>query len=189
MIRTRLRLSIGARFALIASALVLVSFGLLSLLMSMTMTRYLDQDAMNDLTSYNHQVQDLVQVFDSALDGDIARLSRLFAGHFTEAIQVDHSDLVRVGAYDTPMLRMGATRLNLNFTHVDAFTARSGATATVFVRSGREFIRVSTSLKTEDGRRAVGTILDHEHPGYRRLLEGRNYRGPAVLFGRQYMTS
>jgi methyl-accepting chemotaxis protein-2 (aspartate sensor receptor) len=77
----------------------------------------------------------------------------------------------------------------LNFTHVDAFTARSGATATVFVRSGREFIRVSTSLKTEDGRRAVGTILDHEHPGYRRLLEGLNYRGPAVLFGRQYMTS
>jgi methyl-accepting chemotaxis protein-2 (aspartate sensor receptor) len=189
MTKSFFRLSIGAKFALIASALVLVSFGLLSLLMSMTMTRYLDQEAMNDLTAYNQQVQDLVQVFNGALDGDIARLSKLFASHFPEHIEVDRSRLVRVGSYDTPVLRSGSAPLNLDFSRVDTFTSRSGATATVFVRSGREFIRVSTSLKTEDGKRAVGTTLDHDHPGYRRLLEGLNYQGPAQLFGRQYMTS
>ena len=72
---------------------------------------------------------------------------------------------------------------------MDAFTARTGATATVFVRSGRDFVRVATSLKTETGARAMGTVLDHEHPGYKPLLEGQAYRGPAVLFGRNYMTS
>src|SRR5262249_33665408 len=82
-----------------------------------------------------------------------------------------------------------AETINLNFERVDAFTARTGAYATVFARSEREFVRVSTSHKTESGARAVGTQLDHEHPGYRVLLEGRPYRGPAQLFGRSYMTS
>jgi len=182
------RLSIGAKFALIASALVLVSFGLLWLLMSMTMTRYLDQEALNDLTSYNQHVQDLVRVFDGTLDGDIARLSKLFAAYFPERIQVQRSQSMRIGGFDTPMLSTAGERLNLNFSRVDAFTARSGATATIFARSGRDFIRISTSLKTETGQRAVGTALDREHPGYRRLLDGLSYRGPAVLFGRQYMT-
>ena len=188
MVKSKAMLSIGAKFALIASALVLVSFGLLWLLMSMTMTRYLDQEALNDLTSYNQHVQDLVRVFDGTLDGDVARLSKLFAAYFPERIQAERSQTVRIGGFDTPVLRTAGERLNLNFSRVDAFTARSGATATVFARSGRDFIRISTSLKTETGQRAVGTALDREHPGYRRLLDGLAYRGPAVLFGRQYMT-
>ncbi|HTT39593.1 MAG TPA: Cache 3/Cache 2 fusion domain-containing protein [Burkholderiales bacterium] len=188
MVKRPALLSIGAKFALIASALVLVSFGLLWLLMSMTMTRYLDQEALNDLTSYNQHVQDLVRVFDGTLDGDIARLSKLFAAYFPERIQAERSQTMRIGGFDTPVLSTAGEHLNLNFSRVDAFTTRSGATATIFARSGRDFIRISTSLKTEAGQRAVGTALDREHPGYRRLLDGLSYRGPAVLFGRQYMT-
>ena len=189
MLKSLSRLSIGIKFALIASALVLISFGVLSLLMSMTMTRYLDQQTMTDLTSSNRQILDLVQVFDGAAQEDIARVAKHFAGYFPERIQTQRDSTVKIGTISTPVLRAGLERINLNFARVDAFTARTGATATVFVRSGRDFVRISTSLKTETGARAVGTVLDHEHPGYKRLLDGHAYRGPAVLFGRNYMTS
>src|SRR5207344_2774495 len=117
------------------------------------------------------------------------RVAKQFASYFPERIELERGRAVKIGDISTPVLRAGAEPINLNFDRVDAFTARTSVTATVFARSGRDFVRVATSLKKEDGSRAIGTLLDHEHPGYKPLLEGRAYRGPAVLFGRNYMTS
>ncbi|MEO8626631.1 MAG: Cache 3/Cache 2 fusion domain-containing protein [Betaproteobacteria bacterium] len=181
--------SIGLKFALIASTLVLTGFALLSLVLSLTMTRYLDTENMSDLTSANRHVMDLVQVFDGAAQQDIVRVAKHFGGYFPEKIIAQRGQTVQIGTLNTPVLRVGARRINMNFDAVDDFTAHTGATATVFVRSGRDFVRISTSLKTENGARAVGTTLDHQHPGYQKLLDGKAYRGPAVLFGRPYMTS
>jgi methyl-accepting chemotaxis protein-2 (aspartate sensor receptor) len=182
-------LSIGVKFALIASALVLISFGALSLLMSVTMTRYLDEQMLSDLRLANRQVQELVEVFDDATGHDVQRLAKNFAGYFPHPIRLDRGHSVDIGSINVPLLRTGPERINLNFSYVDNFSTRTGATATVFVRSGRDFIAVSTSLKTESGARAVSTQLDHQHPGYKPLMEGKAFRGPAVLFGRSYMTS
>jgi methyl-accepting chemotaxis protein-2 (aspartate sensor receptor) len=181
--------SIGVRFALIASALVLASFGALSLLMSMTMTHLLDDQTIADLRLATQQVREMVQIFDDANEHDAQRLAKNFASYFPQPIRVDHLHTTRIGTQTVPVLRSGSELINLNFRQVDGFTARTGATATVFARSGSDFIRVSTSLKTETGKRAVGTVLDHQHPGYKRLLDGEAYRGPALLFGRMYMTS
>jgi len=71
---------------------------------------------------------------------------------------------------------------------IDRFTRITGAVATLFERRGDDFLRVSTSLRKEDGTRAVGTLLDRGHPGYKKVLSGEPYTGPAVLFGRNYMT-
>ena len=183
------KLSIGMRYALTSSALVLVSFGALLVLMSVTMTRYLDQQTMADLGTANRQMQELVQVFDGALEKDVIRVARQFASYFPERIELERGKTVRIGDLNTPLLHAGSQRINLNFDRVDAFTAHTGVTATVFARSNRDFVRISTSLKKEDGSRAIGTQLDHDHPGYKALMEGRAYRGPAVLFGRNYATS
>jgi methyl-accepting chemotaxis protein-2 (aspartate sensor receptor) len=116
-------------------------------------------------------------------------VAKQFATYFPERIEVERGRTIKIGDINTPVLRAGAEPINLNFDRVDEFTARTGVTATVFARSGRDFLRISTSLKKEDGSRAIGTMLDHEHPGYKVLLEGHAYRGPAVLFGRNYATS
>ncbi len=71
----------------------------------------------------------------------------------------------------------------------DRFTAMTGGSvATIFERKGDDFIRIATSLKKEDGSRAVGTALDRAHPAYQPLLRGETYVGKAVLFGKEYMT-
>lgn len=71
---------------------------------------------------------------------------------------------------------------------IDRFTSVTGAVATLFVRQGDDFLRVTTSLRKQDGTRAVGTLLDRKHPGYSRVMAGESYTGPAFLFGRNYMT-
>ncbi|OWW20374.1 methyl-accepting chemotaxis protein [Noviherbaspirillum denitrificans] len=70
----------------------------------------------------------------------------------------------------------------------DAFTARTGATATLFVRSGNDFIRICTSIKNQENVRAVGTALDRAHPAYERLMRRGLYLGLSSVFGSQLMT-
>ena len=96
--------------------------------------------------------------------------------------------MVKVGSVQAPGLYLGNELLNNNFAEVDEFQQMSAGVATLFVRSGEDFVRVSTSLTKQDGSRAIGTLLDHQHPAYQRLLAGQGYVGRALLFDRCYMT-
>ena len=74
-------------------------------------------------------------------------------------------------------------------TEVDAF-ARDfpGANATVFVAQGEDFRRITTSVKKENGERAIGTLLDRKSAAYPVLRAGKRFVGRVTLFGRPYMT-
>ncbi len=78
--------------------------------------------------------------------------------------------------------------VNNDFSAVDKFTKDTGGVATVFARKGDDFERVTTSLKKQDGSRALGTLLGSGHPAYPLMLAGQSYTGPAVLFDTPYMT-
>ena len=78
--------------------------------------------------------------------------------------------------------------LNLDFSLPDAFLRDAGATSTFFVRVNQNFVRVTTSIKRQNGDRPLGTPLDRSYPGYSGLLVGQSYVSYATLFGTQYMT-
>ena len=78
--------------------------------------------------------------------------------------------------------------VNDDFSAVDQFTLDTGGVATVFAKKGDDFLRITTSLKKQDGTRAMGTLLDRSHPAYALMQAGQTYTGPAVLFGTPYMT-
>jgi methyl-accepting chemotaxis protein len=61
--------------------------------------------------------------------------------------------------------------------------------STIFARSGDDFVRVTTSLKKQDGSRAIGTLLDRKAPAYALLLANKPYTGLAALFGKRLITS
>ncbi len=131
---------------------------------------------------------DQLSTFHSTLRDSTQRLSGLFEKRFAGGLSVDASSPVTVANQQTPSLRLGSQTLNNDFKEVDDFKQLTAGVATVFVRSGAEFVRISTSLTKQDGSRAIGTALDHAHPAYQRLLDGQNYIGRAVLFERSYMT-
>ncbi len=78
--------------------------------------------------------------------------------------------------------------VNNAFATVDQFTQDTGGVATVFAKKGDDYMRITTSLKKQDGARAMGTLLDRSHPAYAKIQAGQSYTGPAVLFGTPYMT-
>jgi Cache 3/Cache 2 fusion domain len=57
---------------------------------------------------------------------------------------------------------------------------------TLFVKSGDQYVRVLTTVKKEDGKRAVGTPLDANNPAIEKLNNGEAYYGDATVFGKTY---
>jgi len=129
------------------------------------------------------------EVFDRTIRQETLTLSRVFTSLFPDGIRLDRSRTVQVGDYAAPLLSHGGEAINLNFVKADEFSRMTGGNATVFVRYQDDFLRISTSLRKQNGERVTGTLLGKGHPGYRQLMQGRSYVGKARLFGRDYMTA
>ena len=96
-----------------------------------------------------------------------------------------------VGGKDAPALYFGSTKVNNNFDIVDAVSKEDGKgmTATFFVRSGDEYIRVSTSVPKPDGSgRAIGTILDPAGKAIAEIKQSKPFYGEVTILGTPYIT-
>ncbi|MBW8465627.1 MAG: Cache 3/Cache 2 fusion domain-containing protein [Acidovorax sp.] len=141
----------------------------------------------DDATQYAAQVRTLVQTFDETAQEQAKRDFSLFKANFPGQFSVAEAP----GADGKPeaVLSFQGAAVNGDFEVVDRFSKDSmGAVATIFARTGEDFIRVTTSLKKQDGERAYKTLLDRKHPAYALMNEGKTYIGRASLFGREYMT-
>ncbi|MBA1260147.1 methyl-accepting chemotaxis protein [Pseudomonas sp. HR1] len=132
-------------------------------------------------------LSDQQQTFLSTLKISTQRLANLFERRFDGGLSLA-GERLPLGSATAPALLFAGQALNSDFSQVDDFTRLTGGVATIFVRDGDDFTRITTSLKKQDGSRAIGTQLDRKHPAYAGLLQGQNYVGRAQLFGRSYMT-
>jgi hypothetical protein len=87
-----------------------------------------------------------------------------------------------------PALVFGVTKMNNNFTFVDEVVKEVGGTATVFVKSGADYVRVATNVMKDDGSRAIGTILDPKGKVIEFINRNEAFYGEATIFGKPYLT-
>ena len=87
-----------------------------------------------------------------------------------------------------PDLRLGGVSQTLNFELVDHVRGLMGGTATLFVRRGDQFVRVSTNVIKPGGGRAVGTVLDPKGAAYAAIRAGAAFYGVVDILGKPYMT-
>jgi Cache 3/Cache 2 fusion domain len=127
--------------------------------------------------------------------------ARVFAGPAEEvqaAMQLLKSKAATMGApivngeeavagKNVPALHFGATKMNNSSVLVDEVQKEAGGTATIFVRSGDEFVRVATNVKKDDGSRAIGTILDPKGKAIAAIAKGESYFGEVDILGKPYV--
>ena len=94
----------------------------------------------------------------------------------------------RVAEKQVPAIYFGGTKMNNNFDLVDDVVKKAGGTATIFVKSGNDYIRVATNVKKEGGSRAVGTILDPNGKVVVNIRNNEPFYGEATILGKAYMT-
>ncbi len=85
-------------------------------------------------------------------------------------------------------LKFGNTAINNNYNIVDKVKNIAGGTATIFIKDGEQFIRISTNVIKDDGTRAVGTELDPTGKAYQAANKGIPFYGLVNILGKPYIT-
>jgi hypothetical protein len=87
-----------------------------------------------------------------------------------------------------PGLYFGSTKVNNDFTIVDKVKAEAGGTATLFVKSSDDYVRVSTNVPGSVQGRALGTILDPKGKAIVNVDKGEAFYGEVDILGKPYLT-
>ncbi|ELX08195.1 methyl-accepting chemotaxis protein I [Janthinobacterium sp. HH01] len=180
---------VGTKITVFTFGLIAIILAMLLTLINLSTSAMLKERARANVAHTLSGISNTVEVFNTAMTNEASSFARLFAAGFGDGkFTLDPAATVDIGGKPTPSLKHDGKTLNLDFAIPDKFTADTGVVATIFAANGDEFVRVSTSLKKENGERAVGTQLDHAHPSYAPLRAGGSYIGLATLFGKQYIT-
>ncbi len=179
--------SINLRVSLSASVLVVMVFVVVAILLGRNVGSQISAEKEHEVASARDSMVRLLSAYNATLKEDVVRTAKLFVDDFNGTFEVDAAEMP-AGDKQAPTIKVGGVVINNNFTVVDHFASRTGGNATVFVKKGEDFIRVSTSVKKENGDRAVGTVLDLQSPAYAQMQVGQPYTGRVTLFGKQFMT-
>ena len=180
-------LSLGTKLGIGQSVLVLTVMSVFTAAITTVASRHAAREAEQHLVEQSQALVDSMSSYHGALRDSVGKLTAVFNASLPGPLAIDGSRTVTVGGRVTPILTSGGTVVNLDAELVDRFSATTRAMATIFARSGDDFIRISTSLKKEDGSRAVGSALEKTNPAYAQLLAGRPYEGKTTLFGKDYI--
>ncbi|MEW5290667.1 Cache 3/Cache 2 fusion domain-containing protein [Erwinia papayae] len=182
------RWSLGVKLSVITSVTVALLFLILTLALTQNSARQLQILTLQNMENQVDGISDMASMFNSTLIEEVTNYTALFQSFLPKRFSVDETQIIPVGSEQTPTLRAGLKTLNLDQVLVDDFQQRTGAISTIFVRMGDDFIRVSTSLRKEDGERAVGTRMDHSSPAWDKMRNGEVWRGVTMLFGKRYIS-
>jgi methyl-accepting chemotaxis protein len=157
--------SLTSKIIMLAAAAIIATSGILWLV---TGRQIWSQLELRQIDEGDRNLRALALMFDSKMDG--------------ASVKIEGDRVARVGA---PSLATLA-----DFSIVDGAVAYAGGNATVFTFDAAtdRFVRRITTVKKENGDRAVGTVLAADHPAQAVLRRGETYRGPANLFGRNFFT-
>ncbi|REE23296.1 MULTISPECIES: methyl-accepting chemotaxis protein [unclassified Paraburkholderia] len=182
------RASVGARLAILSCMLVALIFAAFTWALTRTAGQQISDQVLERIADKDRSIAAMIKLFDKALSNEVDRSMSLFASFLPAGYTLDETQKVDIGGVATPTIKAGDKVLNMDFSIPDLFLERSGAVATIFARSGDDFVRVTTSLKKQDGSRAIGTLLDRKAPAYALLLANKPYTGLAALFGKRLIT-
>lgn len=188
MINSFRRAGLGTKLSLLTGMSVAILFLLFTFLLSHKASQQLEELAVEDLHNQSTGMVDMVQMFNTSLSEEVESYTRLFTTFLPQPFTVDNSQTRTISGINVPLLKGGESELHENNAFSDDFLNRTGAISTLFVRSGNDFIRVATSLRKENGDRAMGTVLDTTSPAFAAVTRGEVYRGLALLFGKRYIT-
>ncbi|MFP3042018.1 methyl-accepting chemotaxis protein [Treponema primitia] len=117
-----------------------------------------------------------VTVVESKIRGDISSLQYRITDQYGE-LRLEDGHLV-----DQEL-----QPLDERYDLIDRISQDLGIVATIFVKDGDDFRRITTSIIDSSGKRAVGTMLGHGSAAYGPVSGGQDYIGNAVILGSQYI--
>ena len=140
-----------------------------------------------DTEELSHNVLQTLGVTDALMQAQTKSAMRLLIerGEHLGAATLGASTQVK--DQTLPNLLLGGKPQANNFDLVDGVVKVVGGTSTLFVKSGEQFVRISTNVK-RDNERAIGTVLDPKGKAIAAIREGKPFYGVVDILGNPFMT-
>lgn len=150
--------------------------------------RKIEQEAELAARTLMEEVATVLQVTDSVMSERVRNSMNLLRERGSVLGPASLGEPVRVGERTAPNLLLGGQPQANRFELVDGVARIMDGTATIFSRQGNDFIRIATNVKQEDGKRAVGTLLDPNGAAIKNIREGKPYYGQVDILGNPFLT-
>jgi len=76
----------------------------------------------------------------------------------------------------------------LLYSVVDTISSELNIVATIFAKEKNDYRRIATNITLQNGKRAIGTLLDSKSAVYSAIQSGKEYMGEASIIGKNYIT-
>jgi len=181
--------SVAGRLSLVVSLAIITILSISGWFVTQNMGQYVVSLSAAKMDSVIQSSAVTIKAYNEQLETTAKHLSGVFGEAFPGKFTLDNSNTTNVAGQSVPVLSNAGSSIAENYTTVDRFATITGGNATIFVKRGDDFIRVITSVKKQDGSRAVGTLLDRTSPAYAKNINGEAFTGKVTLFGQQFVTN
>lgn len=180
-------LSLGSKLTGILLIMVAIILCVLTIVLTASTGKIMNQQSRQGVIDRTELLVGTMTIAEENFKETVKRFYSLFVGSYDGEFSLDPEKTVMVNEVETPVLKLQGDMVNNDNVIPDNFFNVTQSVATIFVKDGEDFVRVSTSLKDKEGKRVLGTKLGVKHPAYAAVLEGKEYTGLVELFGSSYM--
>ncbi len=170
--------SVARRVTLLALALLAAVLVLVGVALAVLTERSTRSQLIGSVATTAEAVAQSLDAADNTNREMVRGSMRGFQRFFEATMQLDEA---------TGELRSYGGLVNGDFGSVDRFAQETGSLAGVYARQGQDFVLVTTSVKDEQGRRALDVPLPRTDPAYAAVSRGEAFTGLVRVQGKPYM--
>ncbi len=182
-----MRKYLSIKFMLPSCVVVVLGTSVFGWVMSHTLASEIRNRANREADEQVEAVLNTLQTVDGLSSQSVQAAMRVLHREAEQFGAPEIKGTATVAGSTLPELQLGHTSQDGNFGLVDRIRELTGSTATLFVKNGDSFIRVSTNVLKQDGSRAIGTPLDPSGQAIAAIREGRSFYGVIDILGSPYM--
>ncbi|GAC25473.1 Cache 3/Cache 2 fusion domain-containing protein [Paraglaciecola mesophila] len=180
-------MSIQRKFISSILALI-VLFGAISITVTIvTVTSDIHLRVERDTTQTSGKIKSLLTVIDSIMSDRVNNSMALLKQQASALGPPKLGSLVNIKDLEIPDLVLGQSTQANQHALVDSVTNIMSGTATIFVKNGSDYVRISTNVM-KDKQRAIGTKLSPTGSAIKNINQGKAYYGQVDILGKPYIT-
>lgn len=176
------------KVATVLSAIVAIIVVIVIAFTSVTQRAKITTQAEDSALAISSNINDLLEVTDSLMDSKVRASMNVLQQRQAALGSARLGSMVNVNGRQVPDLLFGESGQANEFTLVDELVQLMSGSATIFVRSGNDFVRIATNVTNENGQRAVGTLLDPNGAAIKAIRQGQAFYGQVDILDNPFLT-
>ena len=176
------------KVATVLSAIVAIIVVIVIAFTSVTQRAKITTQAEDSALAISSSINDLLEVTDSLMDSKVRASMNVLQQRQAALGSARLGSMVNVNGRQVPDLLFGESGQASEFTLVDELVQLMSGSATIFVRSGNDFVRIATNVTDENGQRAVGTLLDPNGAAIKAIRQGQAFYGQVDILDNPFLT-